>query len=105
MGSPHQQAGHIQTYIIRIHDNFTKYHRIIIKKVRKHFKYDESNSFNGRIAAIDQKFGTIMHWGKSEQRTKIFGANLNIFVIAARTVRFSGQVYYDIRTLIQAKIC
>ena len=45
-----------------------------------------------------------MHRGKTEQGTKIFGANLNIFVIAARTVKFSGKVYYDIRTHIQAKI-
>ena len=45
-----------------------------------------------------------MCWGKSEQRTKNFGANLNIFVVAARAVRFSGKVYYDIKTHIQAKI-
>ena len=45
-----------------------------------------------------------MHRGKSEQKKKIFGANLNIFVIAARTVKFSGKVYYGIRTHIKAKI-
>ena len=41
--------------------------------------------------------------GKSEHWLKNFGANLNIFVLAARTVRFSGKVYYDIRTHIQLK--
>jgi hypothetical protein len=42
--------------------------------------------------------------GKPEHRLKNFGANLNIFVVAARTVRFSGKAYYDVRThIIQSK--
>jgi hypothetical protein len=35
-------------------------------------------------------------WGKSEHWLTNFGANLNIFVLAVRTVGFFGKVYYDI---------
>jgi hypothetical protein len=43
--------------------------------------------------------------GKSEHWYKNFRTNLNVFVLAHRTVRFSGEVYYYVRTHIQLKFC
>ena len=42
-------------------------------------------------------------WGKSEQRQENFGAILNISVLKARTLGFSGMVYYDILTQFRVK--
>ena len=73
---------------------------IRVKKTTLSLKW---NGFSGWSIVMVPEIWNYLAWGKSEHWRKNFGANLNIFVLAARTVRFSGKVCHGIRTHIQPK--